>query len=88
MSAFRVKDKGAAEAMVSAMIGWEAVGVDRNGDEVSKPKAPEVRAHLEAVLGDMMPNWERDSRPGRLEALADYLRSVADAIAPQKVEGA
>lgn len=88
MSEFKVKNKGAAEAMVSAMIGWTAVGVDSGGNEVSKPKSPEVRAHLEAVLGDMMPNWERDNRPGRLESLADYLRSVADAISPPKAEGA
>jgi hypothetical protein len=71
-----------AEAFVHQILGWEAVGVDGNGDEVTRPNSPLVRSHLEAALGDKCPNHMRDFRDGRGPALADYLRAVADAIDP------
>lgn len=82
MTEFKVKDKRAAQAFVEALIGWTDVGVDHNGDNVSRPTSPALRAHLEAVLGEFTPNYGTDGTAGRQAALASYLRSVADAIDP------
>lgn len=74
--------KSQAEAFIHTILGWEAIGVDQDGNEVTRPNSPLVRSHLEAVLGDKCPNYMRDFRDGRGPALADYLRAVADAIDP------
>jgi hypothetical protein len=81
-----VVDKKAAEAFVDALIGWETLGV-AGDEEITRPKAPEARAHLSAVLGEHMPVYANHARPGSLKAalLGAYLRSVADVLDPPKV---
>ncbi len=78
----KARDQAAALALIDAMIGWTGVGVDSNGDEISRPTSPEVRAHLAAVLGDACMSYGNDAKPGRREAMAAYLRSVADHLDP------
>jgi len=78
----KARDQAAALALIDAMVGWTAVGADSNGDEISRPTSPEVRAHLAAVLGDACMSYGNDAKPGRREAMAVYLRSVADHLDP------
>lgn len=84
----KVRDRTAAEALIDAMIGWTAVGADSDGNEVSRKTSPEVRAHLDAVLGENCMNWGGDTKPGRREAMAAYLRSVADVLSPIQAQPA
>lgn len=80
---FTCRDHAAAVALIDAMVGWTAVGADSCGDEISQPTSPVVRAHLVAVLGDACMNHGHDTKPERREAMAAYLRSVADHLAGQ-----
>lgn len=79
-----VRDLYAARAFVELLIGWTAVGSDSDGNEVSRPTSPQVRAHLEAMLGNRTPGtvYGRNVDHPDFVALAAYLRSVADAINP------
>lgn len=76
-----VRDKQAAIAFLNSVVGWEAVGV-AGDEEIVRARSPEARAHLEAVLGEDMPNYgfELNNNSKKAAAVASYLRSVADAI--------
>lgn len=75
-------DRSKAYAFLDTILGWENLGVRRDGEEVCRPNAPLARAHLEAVLGDKCPNYGMHLDGGRGPALAAHLRAVADAIDP------
>lgn len=75
-------DHRKTHAFLDTILGWESIGVRRDGEEVCRPHAPLARAHLEAVLGDMCPNYAMHTEGGRGRALANYLRMIADVIDP------
>ncbi len=79
----KVRDKQAAIAFLNSIVGWEAVGV-AGDEEIARARSAEARAHLEAVLGEDMPNYgfELNNNSKKAAAIATYLRSVADAISP------
>lgn len=86
-----VKDKAAAEAFVELLIGSPTVGCDNDGNEYQgAPHNPTIHAHLAAALGETLPivAWRlfraqrADVEAPKAKALAEYLRSVADHLAP------
>lgn len=78
-----VRDFAAACAFIDLLIGWEFVGAADDGP-VERLVSPRVRAHLDAALGSLCPGYAGGKKLDHPEfnALAAYLRSVADAINP------
>ncbi len=78
----------AANAAMHLMCGFRSLGV-AGDEEVCTPNSPELRAHLQAVLGPL-PHWgQRGTEP--VQNYADYLRALADVLAPPvaaEVQGA
>ncbi|MGY0793193.1 hypothetical protein ACW7BJ_27820 [Azospirillum argentinense] len=69
----------AANAAMHLMCGFRSLGV-AGDEEVCTPNSPELRAHLQAVLGPL-PTWgQRGTEP--VQNYADYLRALADVLAP------
>ncbi|QCO07335.1 hypothetical protein [Azospirillum argentinense] len=69
----------AANAAMHLMCGFRSLGV-AGDEEVCTPHSPELRAHLQAVLGQL-PTWgQRGTEP--VQNYADYLRALADVLAP------
>ncbi|NUB05838.1 hypothetical protein FW320_06565 [Azospirillum sp. Vi22] len=69
----------AANAAMHLMCGFRSLGV-AGDEEVCTPNSPELRAHLQAVLGPL-PTWGQ--RGGTIvRNYADYLRALADVLAP------
>ncbi|MFC5358174.1 hypothetical protein [Azospirillum himalayense] len=69
----------AANAAMHLMCGFRSLGV-AGDEEVCSPNSPELRAHLQAVLGPL-PHWgQRGTEP--VQNLADYLHALADVLAP------
>lgn len=69
----------AANAAMHLMCGFRSLGV-AGDEEVCTPHSPELRAHLQAVLGPL-PTWgQRGTEP--VQNYADYLRALADVLAP------
>ncbi|QCO00484.1 hypothetical protein D3093_35145 (plasmid) [Azospirillum argentinense] len=69
----------AANAAMNYMCSFRSLGV-AGDEEVCSPYSPELRAHLQAVLGPL-PLWaQRGTEP--VQNLADYLRALADVLAP------
>jgi predicted HAD superfamily Cof-like phosphohydrolase len=94
---YKCHDYSELRAFLEAMLGSRPIGVDPENSEISAPKAPELQAHLRAVLGDnythtwlltcnaknYTPEARGAQKRGR-EALADYLRSVANMLDDKK----
>ncbi|WP_454021261.1 hypothetical protein [Azospirillum sp. Marseille-Q6669] len=69
----------AANAAMNYMCGFLSLGV-AGDEEILSPYSPELRAHLQAVLG-RLPTWgQRGTEP--VQNLADYLHALADVLAP------
>lgn len=75
-------------AFTDSVIGWRLLGVDRNGDDVSTPVAPEARAFIVAVLGNLTPSYGAriiplpEGQNKQAVAFAGFLRDMADGIYP------
>lgn len=72
-----VRDATAATEFVQLLVGYKVIGVSQ-GEQVIVPCSRELRAHLAAALGAMMPTAAVGIMRDEALALADYLRSVAD----------
>jgi len=48
-------DKAQISTFIEYMFGWRSLGVDANGDEISVPYSPELRAFMVAFLGEDTP---------------------------------
>lgn len=66
-------------SFIDIMIGNTPIGVDSEGNEISSPTSPLIRAHLDAIIPNL-PSHYYPGNPAKLLPLANYLRSLAQAI--------
>ena len=91
---YKVVDLTGAAAFLNLLTGDRPIGSDSDGDPLTRPISLEIKAHLQAVLGERCPGdvyIRRYTPVGTASlsnddaiAMATYLRSVADAIDPPK----
>lgn len=80
-------EKAQVLALLDAMLGEDTVGVDSDGNEIARLKAPHLMAALSALLGaGKVPSMMHDCWPvikeysNRLPKGADQVRALANIL--------
>lgn len=73
-------DRLQVSQFIELMVGFRPVGISGNGEEITEPVCPEMRAFIIALIGEKTP-WSGHTmfrRKDEMRAMAAVLRSVAD----------